>query len=529
MSRSAASAFRRLNRGLDHATGGTLLFLLVFAPWAFGSTAVWSAWTTTVLAYGVGLLALSRWIAGRLTGFEDPRWDVPGRGSSVLWLLGAGTVVLLAYVALSLFNARARVLWTADGFEFDYREIRSWLPTTYDLDATRKALIRWTGLALAFFGARSWLLGMNRSERHRAEDGRLAREESRIPGRLKALLWTLALSTAVMSVVGILHRLDGDPQLLWLRKTRMIFARDMFGPFPYKANGAQYLNLIWPLVLGFWWILRQETKRTLGPTLRVGGGPHVLLLPCAGLILAGAIVASSRGGVMIAVAELVLAIAILAVAGRNQRGTGWFLGGTSFLALLMGWILAGSYLQTRFATVLSDTSLSGRTQIYAGAEKIAADFPVFGTGAESYMAVSGLYRARPQDDWPAYVHNDWLEARVTLGWSGFLLVLTLLVLVPLCHFRHGVLRLPPEFRALVAVALGGMLLHARFDFPFQILSLHLAFLIVAALATTLAPFAQSPQDPTSTLGNTDPATEPSDSSPRRDRRSGRSRSSAPGS
>jgi hypothetical protein len=55
------------------------------------------------------------------------------------------------------------------------------------------------------------------------------------------------------------------------------------------------------------------------------------------------------------------------------------------------------------------------------------------------------------------------------------------------HFRHGVVPVPPEFRALLAIALGGMLLHARLDFPFQILSLHVTFLVLAALASVLSP------------------------------------------
>lgn len=468
------------------------MILVVFAPWAFGSAAVWSAWTTTGLMYAVGLAAVGRRVLGRLTGFKDPRWDVPGRGGHWLWALAMLSVLFLGYVGISLFNARALVRWNIDGFEFVYREAVAWLPTTYDLEGTRRGWIRYVALALAFWGAREWLQGMSRSERHRVEDGRMDRESGRVPRRLQRLLWTLALSTALMSLVGMVHRLDGSRELLWLKKVRMYYGSGMFGPYAYRANGAQYLNLIWPLVVGFWWVLRREAKRTLGRTMRAGASPHILLLPCAGLILLGTLVAASRGGIFIAMAELLAVLLVLGVRGRRQAGIGWFLGGTVLVTLAVGWMLSGEVLKKRFETVLTDEGMSGRTEIYENARKIAADFPLFGTGAESFMAIAGLYRAEPRGDWPAYVHNDWLETRVTFGWIGFGLVVALLLMLPVVHWRHGVLRMAAEFRATVWIALGGMLVHARFDFPFQMLSLILSFLVVAAVASVLAPFEEEP-------------------------------------
>ena len=491
MSRSSKSPIRDFNRGLDQTVGILLAVWVVFAPWAFGSTAGWSAWTTTFLAYAVGIVSLARRISWRCFSFREPRWNSPGRGNAWSRALAVIAVLFVGYVGLSILNARARVIWNNEGFDFDYRDFQSWLPTTYDVDATTRAFVRYIGLALGFWGARDWLLGMTRGERHRAEDGRLQHEPGRVPGRLKALLWTFAVSTALMSLVGMLHRLDGSRDLLWIRKVRMNTSTGMFGPFPYRANAAQYLNLVWPLVLGFWWILRREAKRTLGPNLRIGGGPHVLLLPCAAVMLVGTMVAASRGGIMVAGIELALVVGVLAISGRRQAGIGWFLAGGLALVLATGWLLAGDFLQKRFQARDEYVGLHGRAAIYAGAHRIADDFPVFGTGAESFMAISGLYREKPSGDWPAYVHDDWLETRVTFGWVGLAAVLAMLALVPLIHWRHGVLPVPREFRAMLAIAMGGMLLHAVFDFPFQILSLHCAFLVVAAIATVLSPLPES--------------------------------------
>ena len=156
-------------------------------------------------------------------------------------------------------------------------------------------------------------------------------------------------------------------------------------------------------------------------------------------------------------------------------------------ALALGWGLAGKALEQRFSNTLVDNSLSGRTEIYEVARRMVPDFPVWGSGAETFLSLNGLYRSGLGGMWHGYVHDDWLETRLTLGWVGFAFVLGLMVLAVLSRWRCGSLPVPREMEWLTWVGLVGILVHARVDFPFQIPSLHLLFLILAALFTVAGP------------------------------------------
>ena len=56
--------------------------------------------------------------------------------------------------------------------------------------------------------------------------------------------------------------------------------------------------------------------------------------------------------------------------------------------------------------------------MYDLARPMAADYPLFGTGPGTFETVFQLYRPRPETYWPAQLHNDWLETRITFGWLG---------------------------------------------------------------------------------------------------------------
>jgi O-antigen ligase len=140
--------------------------------------------------------------------------------------------------------------------------------------------------------------------------------------------------------------------------------------------------------------------------------------------------------------------------------------------------------QPLLKTILAE--LSGRDEIYRNARQMTTDYPWFGTGAGTFGAVYHLYRARAHEDWAGYAHNDWLELRITLGWVGFGLALALLVLAASHWFVGAGIGLPWPVIALLWIALAGMLAHARFDFPFQVHSLELYFLVICGICSIAA-------------------------------------------
>ena len=477
-------------RWADQATGFLLLVAVVFAPWAFGATQGWSIWTLNGIGYGMGGLLAFKGLVRWKVDFEPARWnDGIGRKWPVR-ALAILTVVVLGYVLVSALNARAKIDYTylpgqavATGIDIEYLEPVGWLPSSYDGATTLWAFWKYLAMACAFWSARDWVLGMSRRERRLSTVERI---QGAVPSdRLARLLWTLVLSTAALSLVGILQRLEGTRKLLWiLEHTNR--SEVTFGPFPYRGTASDYLNLVWPIGIAFWWALRRRFLWVQGAAARSGSGPHVVILPLLGIILIGPFMTSSRGGLFIEIVLLAVSALVLWFSGRLKSAAKWSLVGVTILLMSVGWYLGGAQLAQRFAT-MGDDKMSGREDLYANGPRMVADFAPFGSGAETFPKIYTLYRANPNQRWEAYAHDDYLETRITFGWVGMGLILSALLLVPLCGQLSSGIPTGRTFHLLWITALGGLMLHARFDPPFQIYSIHFTFVILCAVWSCLTP------------------------------------------
>jgi len=466
--------------------------ILLFTPWAFGTTEDWAIQTATALNFVLGGLLIGKWIVRVATGFNPPRWNDSNsaKGDHVAWIpigMAALTLLILGYIALSAWNARAEFLPEAMRFEY-FESSKDWLPRSYDKSATWRAFLIYSGMAFFFWSLRDWLRTKTRDDLrvHGEEDDTSDRRHIRgegarsLPTRLKRLIWVLCVNGAILAVEGTLQRLSGSNELLWLVKPNLNeVARAQFGPFNYRSNGAQYLNMLWPISLGFWWALHRRRQGKLGQ------GPEMILLLFTGIMLAAPIIANSRGGVAVAIAQSIFAIAAFGFAFR--KGAMWktLIVGVGFL-IVVGSVGAFQWkaIQGRMRENTFN-SLSGRTEIYQNARKIAIDFPTWGSGPGTFPAVYSLYRDNADQLWYAQAHDDYLETRVTFGWVGLAMILCLLLLAFASSLAGRGIPSSPHFIHLLWTAAGGCLLHAKFDFPFQIYSLMLLFLTLCAIMTAL--------------------------------------------
>jgi O-antigen ligase len=253
-----------------------------------------------------------------------------------------------------------------------------------------------------------------------------------------------------------------------------------FGPFNYRSNGAQYLNLIWPVALAFWWALNQQRRKKLGE------GAEFLLLPFTALMFGASFMANSRGGVLVAIGVALGVVGIFVYAYR--RAGLWKPALILGIAFLMG---AGGLGLTwdRFKGRLDEgniNTLGGRTLIYENAQRIVEDFPWFGTGAGTFSPMYQLYRKDPGDVWYAAAHDDYLQTIITFGRIGFTIIAAIFVLVFAYWFLARGVPTSEVFVAFIWLAVAGFMLHARFDFPFQIYALLQLFITHCAILTTLA-------------------------------------------
>jgi len=117
---------------------------------------------------------------------------------------------------------------------------------------------------------------------------------------------------------------------------------------------------------------------------------------------------------------------------------------------------------------------------------MALDYPLFGIGPGAFRALYQMYRKDPEQSWQAFLHDDWLETQVTFGWVGSMLILGLLGLALTRWFLPGGVFGQWEFVAMLWVAAGGCLAHAKFSFPLQVYSIVLLLLAELAVLSALS-------------------------------------------
>ena len=260
-----------------------------------------------------------------------------------------------------------------------------------------------------------------------------------------------------------------------------------FGPYAYRSNAAQYFNLLWPVCLGFWW--------TLNRSFAVKRKAHHLILLCCLIMAACPIISTSRAGALVTIGIVALASGFL-LASHFLPATRWpadrrtqrrtlallllFFAGTLALGFALGW----KALQPRMAQLNEGFEI--RERMYEVAQPMADDYPLFGTGPGTFQSVFALYRISTETYWPAQLHNDWLETRITFGWVGSALIASAFLAVVFRWFAPGGIHGGRRFIVLLWLALAGCLAHARFDFPFQIHSIVFLFLVLCALAFNLS-------------------------------------------
>jgi hypothetical protein len=482
--RHSSAEPRSLRQRWEIFCGFLLCGLTLVTPWLYGTTESWSVRLMNCGCLAAGLCALPS--VFRKNPGERAVATVAEKVLKCTFL--GVNLLLLGFILTSYLNARATFSMEDRSFTY-WENVISWLPTSYDKSRTGQFLINTATFFLIFWSMRAWLLGGTIQPHHRrsSEQGGEAKI-SAVNGRVKFLLWLLAINGFALTVQGIFQRLTHSDKLLWIRNAYWRDPLACFGPFSYRGTAADYMNLIWPATLGLW-IMLSERRRKPGHV--ISDGPELLLLPMFLVTAAGTFISLSRGASLVAGLMLLALLTVIFVHSRS---------GFYKLGIVLGLIMIGLFvtnvsqgqLAERFKSIFSD-QLGGRTELYHNAKQIIADFPVYGSGPGTFLSVYHLYRESADQEWQGFLHDDWLETLATFGWAGFSIVLLQFALLFGWAFAARA-RWPSQVLPLcLFIALGGCLLHAKGDFPFQIYSIEFTFVILAAVLTALA----SPSQPLS--------------------------------
>jgi len=485
---------RLLYRACEWLTEGLIYFAVLFGPWAFGTTEPWSIHVMNDVGFALGLLWLAK-VLIRSSGYQPHGWAaLSAKGGAGRWLekerlftglLAAGTLCILFYCLISAWNARA--IYHPDQWTFEYRKAMAWLPHSYDQARSWEEFWKLLGLAGLFWGLRDWLLTLSPKEAARFEDkGNPYYSGARMPIRLRRLFWILTGNGTLLAIEGLMQRVESGNKLLWLVVPRYdVEAVGQFGPYAYRANAAQYFNLLWPAVLGFWWacvarLQRRRTEESSRLQHRVA-----VMLPCVFIMAVCPLVASSRGGAIVLGINLIMAAVILLTAQWRGRWPAK----AALLLLLAGVLGGGGLLGWKSLAPRMEMiheGYQGREGLYVAGGSMARDNAWFGTGPGTFETMYQLYRLSEGDEWLAYMHNDWLETLITFGWVGATPIF-LTALLALSHWGwSGGIYGNKYFVILLWIALGGCLMHACFDFPLQIHSVLTLFLVLCAVLSCLS-------------------------------------------
>jgi O-antigen ligase len=449
---------------MQSLTFSLFLFVLLFAPLAFGTVETWSH---GILQFTVALASLL--LAVSLFRRKGSTLRIPGR--LPLFLLAGWTLLQL----LPLPVAAIRFL-TPTTYEM-YRPLLEvdplirWLPLTLHPKATLLAFCRWTSFAL-FYLLTVQLLSEAR--------------------RLKPAVTLIAAFSSLLAVESILQKLTSPEAIFWFRTAPA--SASPIGPWVYSNQFAGFMEMVFPLVIALFLFYRPHVHYEITFRDRIialftlPGANRYLLLGTGAVLIAVAILLSlSRGGI-ITLCLAFLFIAFLSIRVTPDRQVRWGIVISVSVILMITWF-GWQPIMKEFGSLWEGEVLqtSGRLPLFKDGMKIFADFPLTGTGIGTFRDVYPAYRSMPGDTVYDHAHNDYLELLVEGGLIGFFLG-SWFVLSVIDNVIGALLRRRENYSVLITIgALTGMLallLHCFIDFQLASGANALYFFFICGLAVS---------------------------------------------
>ncbi len=456
---------------LRKGSGCLLMIALVAAPFLHGGTTVGAARALSLMLYA----AAGLWMAALVGERRLP-------GVPKIMLACAAGLMLQGWI----MTLNARSVFDRDFLALMERpEHRAFLPGSIDRRGSLETMVRLGALLLLLI----MVADLARSTRW-----------------LRRFSSVMALAGGGLAVFGIWQKISTEPWPVWPVTNPPPTA---FGTFWYHGNAAALLNMTWPLSLAAaFWAFRGQRGHVAKASWIAG----------TGVILWAVAMNVSKGGHLIA-ASLVATLAIvlflhlrLVLAHHGWRQLLAF-SGLAVLALailIVGTDTARS--AARWLEWFGRSESDSRLATARACLEMLPDAGWFGYGPGTFIAafqrhVAGLPFSETAI-WK-FAHNDWLQYFVEWGFLGggaWLLLWSIPVRRAGCHFwtvlrpafgleskrtRRGRERWSQSLEAEriyrcfgASLALAGVLVHALFDFPLQIMSLQIYAITLAGMLVT---------------------------------------------
>ncbi len=299
----------------------------------------------------------------------------------------------------------------------------------------------------------------------------------------KFVLMSLAMSGVLISIFGIVLKVAGQPLMLHFWRFTDVDWND-FALFRYHGNAGEFLNLAWPLILVF---ARQAYRPNVPPASRATWTAAAL---ACGLAL---FMNASKASLVIGLLILPFPFMTWLLRLRATTLLAWSVGAAVMIAVglfISAQISHESALQrlteTHGVTVSYDDRMAAYQEYIDAIPAVGA----FGLGPGLFH-LAFPYQSSPLANVGAairdYAHEDYLQTVLEWGWFGTiwwtLLVGGGLYRAIRTYREREMFASKGDRRVLLAAILGvcATLAQALMDFPLQIASIRLCFLVLLAL------------------------------------------------
>jgi hypothetical protein len=314
------------------------------------------------------------------------------------------------------------------------------------------------------------------------------------------ILLAVAISGILISVIGIVLKISGDPLMLYFWKPVDSDWND-FALFRYHGNAGAFLNLAWPLILVFTRRAYASSSGTFAKKLVW----TLSALACGGALFLNASKAS------LAIGLLILPWPFSTGLMRMKQKT-LFVLAVGMLLLIAGGLFASSQLAREAAfkrmTDTSEVSASfdGRWAAYQQYLNALPEVGFFGLGP-GLFPIAFPYQTSPLGNVSValrdFAHEDYLQTALEWGWLGSLWWALLfaggLYRAIGTYMRRELFPSKTDRHLVLAAILGvcGTLAQALIDFPLQVPSIRLFFLVLLALCWASPRLLTTPAEKTS--------------------------------
>ncbi|MBU2880297.1 O-antigen ligase family protein [Aliiglaciecola lipolytica] len=297
------------------------------------------------------------------------------------------------------------------------------------------------------------------------------------------VLWVIFGSCSVLAIYSFLnHYTSGQYELIasippWGTKWEEVVR----GSFSYKNHFAALMNLSIPIGILLTLTSKHKKSQYKNKIVIYLLSYRTITALFVMIILAAMFKSDSRGGLLAIILSFLLVLSISLFKRSRVNILNWKLY-TSIVSILLvvGYLFSLSPVYERIQK--SGFTPNGRDLMQITVQRIVADYPLFGTGPGTYPLIQHMYKP-PElgvTEMSKRAHNDYLELIANQGLIGA----TLFAIAMLCLLKPIFITKKPINLQLFCLqwAISCMLIHAMFDFIFQLPVLAVYFFVLVGLA-----------------------------------------------